>query len=460
MIENIAINRIIPHPNNPRQNLGDLTELSASIATSGILQNLTVVKSTIKEDDTNWRNNETTAIRQGYTVIIGHRRLAAAKLAGLETVPCAIVEMDEPTQLATMLLENMQRTDLSITEQAQGIQLMLDLGETVATIAEKTGLSQATVRSRKKLIPLDQAKLHQAEQRGGTLSDYAELDKIANINLKNEVLETIGTPNFKWQLQSAMEQEKADKMQLETLTKVQDFALETYMIENENDLVLHQKIRHHSSAYAKFEPPTDIETTQYYYNCDNDGICLYKEKSEETSQIAEDKQEQVETARREELKDLAKQCYNLRMNFAKKVVDRIRHNFPTIEQIASQVFAQELGRMHKETFADFMGIDREQLPYSWELRNSNIPKEEQFESYESASRRILSLDNMTLTQLLFTVTYLRLEDRTSMFFDYNCHHRADNNLMLLYELLCSLDYEMSDEELALQNGTHVLFAST
>ena len=67
MIKNISIELISPHPDNPRKDLGDLTELAESIKTNGILQNLTVV------------SGRTTA----YTVIIGHRRLAASALARL-----------------------------------------------------------------------------------------------------------------------------------------------------------------------------------------------------------------------------------------------------------------------------------------------------------------------------------------------------------------------------------------
>ena len=74
-IVEIPLSSIFAHPDNPRKNLGDLTELAESIQTNGILQNLTVVRN--KLDDT-------------YTVIIGHRRLAAAKLAGLTTVACVV----------------------------------------------------------------------------------------------------------------------------------------------------------------------------------------------------------------------------------------------------------------------------------------------------------------------------------------------------------------------------------
>lgn len=102
MITNIDVTKLKEHPDNPRKNIGDVTELAESIKARGILQNLTVVP----------------AENGMYTVIIGHRRLAAAKQAGLTEVPCAVVDMDYKTQLSTMLLENMQRSDLTVYEQA------------------------------------------------------------------------------------------------------------------------------------------------------------------------------------------------------------------------------------------------------------------------------------------------------------------------------------------------------
>ncbi len=85
-----------------------------------------------------------------FTVVIGHRRLAAAKLAGLTEVPCVIAQMTVKEQMQTMLLENMQRAELTVYEQAQGFQMMLDLGSTVEEVAEKSGFSVATVRRRVK----------------------------------------------------------------------------------------------------------------------------------------------------------------------------------------------------------------------------------------------------------------------------------------------------------------------
>lgn len=116
MISNINTTKLNPHPENPRRDLGDLTELAESIKRQGVLQNLTVIA-----DGTD-----------KYTVVIGHRRLAAARLAGIETVPCVVSDMDEAQQIRTMLSENMQRSDLTIYEQAQGFQMMLDLGDSLS----------------------------------------------------------------------------------------------------------------------------------------------------------------------------------------------------------------------------------------------------------------------------------------------------------------------------------------
>jgi ParB family transcriptional regulator, chromosome partitioning protein len=168
-IKQISIELIDPHPENPRKNLGNLTELAESIKANGIMQNLTVVP---KDDGR-------------YMAVIGHRRLAAAKLAGLETVPCAVVDMDRKTQLSTMLLENMQRSELSYIEQADGFQLMLDLGETVESISEMSGFSKDTVKHRLEIAKLDKDNILDSDL---TLEDFTYLEKISDVNIRNKLI--------------------------------------------------------------------------------------------------------------------------------------------------------------------------------------------------------------------------------------------------------------------------------
>ena len=219
----IPIRQLHPHPDNPRKELGDLSELAASIKENGVYQNLTVIPGHYLSS----REYISKCVDEGgdaaaaaaawapkvmwvgddYTIIIGHRRAAAAQQAGLYELPCAIVEMDEREQMQTMMVENMQRSDLTVYEQAQGFQMMMDFGQTVEQISDKSGFSQSTVRRRIKLLELNHDSFKKAEKRGATLSDFAQLDKIEDLEARNRVLETLGTQNFNRAMQDALEQQ-------------------------------------------------------------------------------------------------------------------------------------------------------------------------------------------------------------------------------------------------------------
>lgn len=113
-ITNINAKLIHQHPDNPRKDLGGLSELSESIKKKGIMQNLTVIPGY-------WDENRVHH-DEGYTLIIGHRRFAAGKMAGVTMYPCRIVQdMSYKDQVGTMLEENMQRIDLTpLEQQVQG----------------------------------------------------------------------------------------------------------------------------------------------------------------------------------------------------------------------------------------------------------------------------------------------------------------------------------------------------
>jgi ParB family chromosome partitioning protein len=124
---------IDPHPDNPRKNIGDVTDLAASIKTNGLLTPLSVVPNGSR-----------------YRVIAGHRRLAACKLAGTGAVPCFVLQLDPLQQLEAMITENCQREQLTTLEEADAIQGMLDLGATTANVARRLGRSADYVRDRAK----------------------------------------------------------------------------------------------------------------------------------------------------------------------------------------------------------------------------------------------------------------------------------------------------------------------
>ena len=204
-VVNMPIEYLVPHPQNPRKDLGNLEELTASIKENGIYQNLTVIPV----------NEAVPGEEPKYMVVIGHRRLEAAKRAGLQEVPCAIVRgMSETQQLQTMLLENMQRSDLTVYEQAQGFQQLLDFGMDIEDISQQSGFSKRTIRRRLEIAKLDQNKLKElSSTRQLSLKEFDELAKIKNMEARNEVMEKIGTNDFALAVKRAMDKEKlADNM--------------------------------------------------------------------------------------------------------------------------------------------------------------------------------------------------------------------------------------------------------
>lgn len=190
---NIDVKRLFPHPDNPRKDVGDVTELSESLKKNGVMQNLTVIPiSALTEEPENQPEADKISLSSDFHVLIGHRRLAGGKLAELETMPCVIVSnLSRKEQIGIMLEENMQRSDLTILEQAQGFQMMLDLGETEDSIAEKTGFSKRTVKRRLNIAKLDQEELKKRQDDGSfqlSFTDLYELEKVESLDKRNEIL--------------------------------------------------------------------------------------------------------------------------------------------------------------------------------------------------------------------------------------------------------------------------------
>lgn len=161
----LPLDQLHPHPDNPRRDVGDLAELADSIRSHGVRQNLLVVPD--PEDPA------------AYRLVIGHRRTAAARLAGnLETLPAVVdASLTPADQLELMLLENLQRVDLSAVEEADAYQGLLDLGLDETAIAERTGRSKATVTARLRLRRLPEPAREQVHTHQATLADAELLAK-------------------------------------------------------------------------------------------------------------------------------------------------------------------------------------------------------------------------------------------------------------------------------------------
>lgn len=451
MIKNIEVSKIHPHYNNPRKELGDLTELAESIKKTGILQNLTVVPwfssiTGVGCDDPAQQEE------MGYIAVIGHRRLAAAKLAGLKEVPCVISDMSYSEQIATMLLENMQRNDLTLYEQAEGFQMMLDLGESVGDISEKTGLSKTTVRRRVKLLDLDKEKFRQSVKRGATLNDYIELEKIEDVDLKNSVLEAIGTADFKWKLQRAIDKEQANRKRAIIIAEVENFATRITDTENFDHVTSYYTSDVNKDGELVKSKPDDTDTVEYFFTVgtsDYVGVTLYKkaDDSQDDSEADKDRAYREREERRKALETISNQAYQFRRAFIKEMSNSAaKKNLPVIIEYSLDPLVEGYYTRYpdRDDYIGFIG---------------GAPGI----SDKTAEKQLLSdfiksniADELELTFLISV--YLMLDDAQENYYDWKGQHHGNVDLDRTYEFLEKLGYEISEEELALKNGTHKLFA--
>lgn len=154
----VHIERVHPHPDNIREDLGDLSETAASIAVHGVLQPIVV--------------EPHPGIPNAYQVLAGHRRLEAARMAGREQVPVVIRQVlpgTEPEEL--MLVENCHRAELGPMDKARAMGSLRAKGYTATRIARSVGLSPSAVSFYLALLELDPATQERVRSGGLTAAD-------------------------------------------------------------------------------------------------------------------------------------------------------------------------------------------------------------------------------------------------------------------------------------------------
>lgn len=157
----ISINLIDPNPDQPRVEIGDLTDLTNSIKQKGVLEPLLVKP--VRETG-HWM------------IIAGERRWRAANLAGLREVPCIELDIDAQSIAEIALIENLQRKDLTIWEEADGLAaLAKSYGYTHEEISKKISKSRTTVTESMTIA--------------GIPTEIREKCRAANINAKSALLE-------------------------------------------------------------------------------------------------------------------------------------------------------------------------------------------------------------------------------------------------------------------------------
>lgn len=175
----IALGDIDPNPDQPRREFDKeaLQQLADSIAQSGVLQPLLVVKEGMR-----------------YRIVAGERRYRAARMAGLHTVPCLVKNLTDEEIMEAALIENLQREDLNPIEEAAGIRALMDkCGYTQEMAAKRVGRSRSAVANILRLLSLP-AKVQKLVKDGKLTAGHARVlagmeDKDAQLKLAQLVIE-------------------------------------------------------------------------------------------------------------------------------------------------------------------------------------------------------------------------------------------------------------------------------
>lgn len=342
-IMTVLVDQIDPHPSNPRRDLGDLTELAGSIRAHGIRQNLLLVPHCsgcpdvdqsglrVKDDGTSWCTIHKKPGR--LRTVIGHRRLAAARMAGVVEVPAVVdAKLTDADQVELMLLENIQRADLSPIEEAEGYQQLLDLGVQHTMIAKRTGRAVKTIRGRLALLGLADEAREKIHTRQATLEDAAELLAFGDDPDELAILsDALGTNDFAWKVQHARErrqravaqQKMIDRLIAKGLTRVFEVS---------------DAYKHVEYVYDKLPkdlPAGGVFTAHYA------GFTIYRPKTQEEldqtdkSAAAEERREAREAAKGQAKAELDTErvtVWQLREDFVRGLVARTKQPTPVQRQ--------------------------------------------------------------------------------------------------------------------------------
>ena len=158
-VREIPIADIDPNLSQPRKEFDKeaLEQLADSIRQAGILQPILVMENGTR-----------------YRIIAGERRYRAARIAGLDTIPCIARNLTEEQQMEAALIENLQREDLNPIEEAQAIHsLMQQCGYTQEETAKRLGKSRPAVANLLRLLTLPESILNMSDTQNSAVGRFS-----------------------------------------------------------------------------------------------------------------------------------------------------------------------------------------------------------------------------------------------------------------------------------------------
>lgn len=439
----IPTEKIHPHPQNPRKSIKNVDELADSLKKNGIMQNLTVVP---KED-----------AKGEYLVLIGHRRLEACKKAGITEVPCRIIKgLTLEEQVGRMLEENMQRDDLEIWEQAQGFQMMLDLGSTEEELVEKTGFSKQTIRHRLNLAKLDGEELKSKDESIQlTLKELYELEKVKNIDDRNEILKKAQRAgDIRLLVASYLEEKELEKkagaayevlkgrfpeMEVIPISDTYKRGMHTLLYSNLRDMTIDE-------VREKMESVEIPGKAYYRINCGWIYLYSYVEPKEEKKTEEQLKKEEE----RKKKKSIEDELDNMFKGIVSQAESKIRKIIQTEEyrRKNNEVLLEQLWKVALNLTIQL----REDLMIDYAIGDEK-------ETEENVMNAKKYIEGIGITGQLLILIADKLEDAHSYIVNYKFEYDEKNGkrIMEVCRFLEQFGLKLKEEEYQVLDGTHEMF---
>lgn len=437
----IKLEQLKIHPKNVRKEYEGIEELAQSIKENGIMQNLTVVPDL--EDPGK------------YFVVIGNRRLTAARQAGIETAPCVIIEdMSDRDQVTTMLTENMNRKDLKIYEEAAAIQMCFaDFGFGMEEMEQKTGLSKTTINHRLNVAKLNEKVLREkaeSEEFQLSLTDLYSLEKVENVKTRNKILkEARDSRDLANKARSAAREELQAKNEKEFIALCKKRGIKAAPKEADNEF--------YSGKWDKVADYSLTDKVPKQLKVGKDGELFYltrygtfyiikKAEAKKKEPTKQDLEEREKKKNKRELTAKYKAMFEDMGDFVRNILDGKVEPVKETEKLDMLIWNLFM--------CDSTWIGKNDITQAIlgkELYAKDITEEERKTAEEKAAK-------LPILHQKIAVAYWKLKDLNLMEWDNTYSKSAGEKLDRLYDILAMFGFSYSDEEsYKIASGEHELY---
>ena len=346
----------------------------------------------------------------------------------------------------------MQRSDLTVNEQAQGFQQLLDFGMDIEDISQQSGFSKRTIRRRLEIAKLDQNKLKElSSTRQLSLKEFDALAKIKNMEARNEAMEKIGTNDFALAVSLAVEKEKLDANMPVFLADMERLGIKKFPDSANKYSSKYRRVG--SLDLYEYEVTKDKipkKTEGLYYEASYPRNVEFYVKETKKAKIIKKSAKELEKEKR--IKEawfkvdaMAATHYELRKAFVENLRGTAKQREAVYMGAYSLIVLRSVAYMSCGDISKEAGMDNKYF----DPRRDEKAVKLAYESYDN-------------TQKCIEVIYKLFNDNEKEFYanGYRAgypEYKFNPRLEAMYHWLTKLGYQMSSEEKLIAAGTHEIF---